>query len=57
MYLRAVQAHQEAGGTARKSQNMGDHVRGSYEEYTAKGGDLVGEIDDKIHSKMSKIKP
>ena len=52
-----MQAHQEAGETPRKFQDMGDHARGSYEEYTAKGGDLVGEIDDEIHSKMSKIKP
>ena len=52
-----MQAHQEAGGPARKFQDMGDHARGSYDEYTAKGGDLVGEIDDDIHLKMSKIKP
>ena len=52
-----MQVHQEVRGTASKFQDMDDNVRGSYEEYTAKGGDLVGEIDDEIRSNMSKIKP
>ena len=32
-------------------------MRSSWEDYAAKGGDLLGEIDGEIHSKMSKIKP
>ena len=32
-------------------------MRSSWEEYAAKGGDLVGEIDGEIHSMMSKINP
>ena len=47
--LRAVQAHQEVGGTSRTFQELADHVISSSEEYAAKGGDVMGEIDDEIH--------
>ena len=47
--LRAVQAHQDVGGTARTFQELADHVRSSEEEYAAKGGDVMGEIDGEIH--------
>ena len=47
--LRAVQAHQEVGGTARAFQELADHVRSSQEEYAVKGGDVMGEIDGEIH--------
>ena len=51
-----VQAHQEVGGTAHLLQELADHARSSQEEYAAvKGGDVAGEIDCEIHSKMVKI--
>ena len=31
-------------------------MRSSLEEYAAKGGDVVGEIDGEIHLKMAKMK-
>ena len=49
-----MQVHQEVGGIARTFQELADHVRSSYEEYAAKGSDVVGEIDGEIHSKMAK---
>ena len=53
--LRSLQAHQEVGGASLTFQEMADNERSSYEEYTAKGRDVVGGIDGKIHSKMAKI--
>ena len=40
---------------ARIFQELDDHVRISYEEYSAKGGNVVAEIDSEIHPKMVKI--
>ena len=31
-------------------------MRSIYEEYAAKGGNVVGEIDGEIHLKMAKMK-
>ena len=56
MGLMAVQAHQEVGGDAPLLQELADHARSSQEEYAAvKGGDVAGEIDSEIHSKMVRI--
>ena len=49
--------HQEAGGTACIFQDLVEHVRISKEDYAAKGGDFMGDIDYEIHSKISKVKP
>ena len=54
--LRTVQGASRGGGTARKFQELNDHVRSSEEEYAAKGGDVVGGIDSEINSKMAKMK-
>ena len=43
------------GGTTRSFQELSDHAIISQEEYTTKGGDVAGEIDDKINPKTAKI--
>ena len=53
--IRDVQSYQEVGGDARKFKDLAYHKRISLEEYSPKGGDVAGEIDGKIHSKMEKI--
>ena len=52
--LRALQAHQKVVGISSTFQDMDGHARSSYEEYAAKGDDVVGEIASEIHSKMVK---
>ena len=52
--MRDLQAHQEVGETACTFQDMDDRARISQKEYAAKGGNVVGGIDGKIHSKMAK---
>ena len=53
--LRAVQAHQDVGGTTRKFKELSDHARSSQEEYATKGDNVAGEIDGEIHSKVVEI--
>ena len=55
MDLRAVQAHQEAGGTDRTFQELDDREISSQEDYAAKGGDVARGIYGRIHSKTVKI--
>ena len=51
-----MKAHNKVGGMPVHLQDLDDHVRSSSEEYSAKGGDVVGEIDGEIHPKMEKMK-
>ena len=44
-----MQAHQEVGGTTCTFQDLADDVRSSWEEYAAKGGDMMGDIDGEIY--------
>ena len=56
--IRAVQAHQDVGeGAVYILQDLDEHERSSYEDYTTKGGVVVGEIYGEIHSNMAKVKP
>ena len=57
LLLRALQAHQDAGGTDHTFQDLADHSRISNEDYAARGGDVAGEIDGNIHLNMVKINP
>ena len=52
----SVQSNQEVGGTDPKFKDLDNNVIRSYEEYAAeKGGNVAGDIDSEIHSKMVKI--
>ena len=44
------------GGASCTFTNLDDHARSSYEEYSAKGGNLGGGVDGEIHSNMTKLK-
>ena len=50
-----LQAHHRVGGIPRTFQDLADRVRNIKEEYAVKDGDVAGEIDGEIHSKMEKI--
>ena len=50
-----MQAHQELGGNAHIFQELVYHVIIIQEEYAAKCGNVVGEIDGEIHLKMAKL--
>ena len=41
-------------GTARTFQDLDECARRNSEEYSTKGGNVVGDIDGDIHSKMAK---
>ena len=47
--LRVLQAHQEVGGTTCTFKYLADHARRIQEDQAAKGGDMAGQIDGKIH--------
>jgi len=51
--LRALRAHQEAGGTARTFQELADQAKSSQEEYAAKGGDAAGATNDGMRSEKT----